>query len=312
MDYQYKHISFKKMSDAVGVELSGFDLSRPITDEVFAEIRRAFIDHYLIVIRDQNLTPESLCAFSKRFGPLTKTPYLIPKDGHPYVVSLTREANTDKSIPVIGERWHSDGAFMEETSLGSMLYALDVPPKGGNTHFASLQRAYDSLSTGMQELAERLFVMNYPTVFDPDRQNEAPNLWKGSLGYDKSETGDVPLREYAHPLVCFHPENGKKLLRLAGFFSIRFKDMTVEESKPLMSFFQERIVDPAHVCTVKWTKGTVVLWDNRAVQHRVDNDYQGYRREMWRTQIAGPRLEGPATKGMNIPRSERVSPVALA
>lgn len=293
---QYRHINVQKMPGTVGVELSGFDVSKSLSDEVFEEIRRAFIDNYLIVVRDQNLTPETLCAFAARFGPLTKTPFLTPKNGHPYVVSLIREATTDKSIPVVGGRWHSDGAFMEETPLGSMLYAVEVPPEGGDTHFVSLQRAYDSLSPGMKKLAEQLFIMNYPTVFDKDREKEVPNIWKGNLTYEMNEGGPSTMTELAQPLVCYHPESGRKLLRLAGFYSVRFKDMTEEESAPLMKYFQSIIIQQDFVSTVKWTKGTVILWDNRAVQHRVDNNYPGYRREMWRVQIGGPKLVGPVNE----------------
>ena len=288
----YRRIKVKPVAGALGAEISGVNLAR--LDEVaVAEIRRAFAEYLVIYFHDQDITPKDQCAFAARFGPLTHHPLIKTLPEHPHVAALIREA--DATGINFGGQWHADATFMESPPLGSTLYAIEVPPYGGDTMFANLYTAYDTLSSGMKELCERLLVVHSAAgAYDPDRGAADP---KKSLIAQKGMQFNViedPKKEMEHPLVCIHPDTGRKLIWETGVYCLRFKDMTEEESKPLLQFLHNHISNPNFTCRFSYRKGTLGMWDNRCVQHFAINDYPGFRRVMHRVQIGGTPPVGPA------------------
>ncbi|WP_313808406.1 TauD/TfdA family dioxygenase [Sphingobium sp.] len=295
MSGHYEHITVEPVSGALGAEISGVDLSQPLRPEVLAEIKRAFHENLVIYFHDQAITPAQQCDFARNFGPLTKHPFIKTLPGFPEVAPLIRDADNSAKTLNFGGLWHIDVTFMECPPLGSMLYAVDPPPFGGDTLFSNLYLAYETLSPGMRELADRLIVVHTAAVsYDPDRgaDDDAKSKVK-QKGMQFDINADVS-EEMDHPLVRIHPETGRKLLFINAGYQIRFKDMTEAESQPLFDFFLEHARRPEFTCRFRYRKGTLGFWDNRCTQHFAVNDYGGWRREMHRVQIGGDRPYGPA------------------
>ena len=295
MTDSYRRIAVSPVAGALGAEIGGIDLSRPLDAETVAEIRKAFAEHLVVYFHDQQLTSAQLCAFARLFGPLTKHPFIKTLPDYPEIAALIRHADDPGVAMNFGGLWHMDVTFMEHPPLGSMLYAVEPAPYGGDTMFSNLYLAYETLSPGMRALADELIVIHTAAVsYDPDRGAQDPNTSRiGQKGMQFEIQEDVTT-EMAHPLVRIHPETGRKLLFISAGYQLRFEDMTEAESKPLFDFFLEHARRPEFTCRFRYRKGTLGFWDNRCTQHFAVNDYRGFRREMHRVQIAGDRPYGPA------------------
>lgn len=301
MNTIYRHIQVAPATGALGAEISGVDLSRPLSAEAAREIKQAFNEYLVIYFHDQAITPGQQCDFARLFGPLTKHPFIKTLPDHPEVAPLIRDADDPGLALNFGGSWHNDVTFMERPPLGSMLYAVDPPPYGGDTMFSNLYLAYETLSPGMKAIADQLVVIHSAAVaYDPDRgANDPRKSLIGQKGMEFTIDGDVK-EEMEHPLVRVHPDTGRKLLFLGAGYAIRFRDMTEAESKPLFDYLLQHAIRPEFTCRFRYRKGTLGFWDNRCVQHLALNDYIGFRREMHRVQIGGDRPFGPA-----MPRREK-------
>ena len=273
----YQTIKVTPISGAMGAEISGVDLNKTLSNQVFSEIHKALLDNLVIVFHDQRLKPEDCKSFAQKFGGLVKYPFVEGIPDHPEIFEIRKEPDEKRNF---GGNWHSDMSFTEIPPMGTMLYALDVPTKGGDTMLTNLYLAYENLSKGMKELltdmqAEysaalkhaggRVNVMN-STRFEVQNLNRANEA-------------------FHHPIIRTHPETRRKALYISSGHLSRFKDMTVDESKPLLDFLKDHATQPDITCRVKYQKGTLVLWDNRCTQHRALNDYHGERRVMHRLTI---------------------------
>ena len=293
----YERIAVKPVAGALGAEIEGVDLRR-LDDATFAEIKRAFLEHLVIFFRDQELDKHQLAAVAERFGPLTVIPYVKKLlTDHPFVTQLVREAEVPSSERNIGDNWHSDQSPRERPSLGFALYCVEAPEYGGDTMFANLYRAYEALSPGMQAMCERLTVIHSLSgKFGTDGQGRGGGFKAvpgGEGNYDE-ETLALFRKETEHPLVRIHPETGRKLLFVTGPYSIRFADMTVAESKPLLDYLNNLATRPEFTCRFRWRRGSLTIMDNRCTQHYAVNDYEGFRRHMLRVEMDGDRPFGPA------------------
>lgn len=295
---EYSRIVVRPIAGALGAQIDGVDLGRGIDDATFAEIKRAFLQHLVVFFRDQELDKERLARLAERFGPLTVIPYVKKLlTDHPFVTQLVREAEVPSTERNIGDNWHSDQSPRERPSLGFALYCLDAPEYGGDTMFANLYRAYETLSDGMKAMCERLTVIHSLSgKFGVDGRGHGGGF-KALPGSDQNfddETLKLFAAETEHPLVRIHPETGRKLLFVTGPYSIRFGGMTVAESRPLLDFLNQHAVRPEFTCRFRWRQGSLAILDNRCTQHYALNDYEGFRRHMLRVEIDGDRPYGPA------------------
>src|ERR1700741_793658 len=158
MSTSYTRIEVRPMAGALGADIHGADLSQPPDDATFAEIERAFHDRLVLFFHDQRLTPEQHLAFSRRLGPLSRSPYIKHMDEYPDIIAVLKEAD-ERNVSTFGNAWHSDFSFLEEPPLGSVLYAREVPDFGGDTLFANMYDAYDALSEGMRRMLDGLNAM---------------------------------------------------------------------------------------------------------------------------------------------------------
>lgn len=281
----YQQIEVQPLSDAVGAEVLGVDLSEDLGNETYSEIRQAFHNHGVIFFRDQHLTPEQHIAFAQKWGRININRFFQAVDDYPQIANVVKEPHHKMNI---GSRWHTDHSYDTEPALGSALYALEVPPSGGDTLFAGMEAAFDALSDGLKNTLRGLRARHTSRrIFGQNRTatEEGRKEWEGRIG-----NPDVASQDSIHPAVIKHPETGREVLYVNGDFTEGFEGWTDEESKPLLEFLYEHSVQPQFTCRFEWRAGSMALWDNRATWHKALNDYQGHRRHMHRVTIEGGPL----------------------
>jgi taurine dioxygenase len=280
----YRHIEVQPIAGALGAEVGGVDLSRPLPDDVFLEVRQAFLEHAVVFFRGQSLSPAAQIAFARRFGPPEVHPIVNGSDEHPELVRVWKPAGESASF---GTGWHSDNSFFPCPSLGSVLYGVRIPPHGGDTLFASMEKAYDALSDEMQRLLGGLVgIHSASRAYDPARVGEHKYRGDAPITYRWSES----IRdEVDHPVVRTHPETGRKSLYVNPMFTLRLRGLRRAESDALLRFLFEHCASPDWTCRFRWTPGAVALWDNRCVWHYALDDYREFERVMHRVTIAGDR-----------------------
>jgi len=281
----YQSITVQPVAGSLGAEVSGIDLAGPLSNTAAAEIRRAFTENLVLFFRDQHLTPEQHLAFSGLFGRLCRMPYIKHMDEYPDIIAVLKEAD-ERKISTFGNAWHSDFSFLEEPPLGSILYAREVPSHGGDTLFANMYEAYEALSGGMKRMLLGLKAMHSGK---PYGQGGLPKDLKTSRSIGIERNNPEADREVAHPVVRLHPESGRKALFVNAIYTTRFEDMSEPESRPLLDFLFEHVQRPEFACRFRWAEGSLAVWDNRCTLHYAVNDYDGSRRLMHRTTVAGER-----------------------
>jgi len=288
----YRHIEARPLAAAMGAEIRGVQV-RELSDVQFQEIRSALFRHKMIYFRNQSLTHAEHEQFSLRFGPFAEDAYTAGVPGHRNVHPLIKEAD-DRSEMVFGEGWHTDSPFLAEPPAITMLYSVEIPPLGGDTIWANSALAYAQLSDTYRRMLDGLKVRF--SIRDVLKSaQEAVELRDTPIGRlaatrDAERLSDDlqrKLRGNAHPLVRTHPVTGEKALYVDGAYAIRIEGMLPEESAPILKFLAEHITQHAFTCRLRWEPATLAIWDNRLCVHQAFNDYQGHRRELYRTTVAG-------------------------
>ncbi|MEH6477040.1 MAG: TauD/TfdA family dioxygenase [Sneathiella sp.] len=286
---KYKKITVAPITGTIGAEISGIDL-RKLDAETVSEIRQAFLNHTVVFFRDQEMTTEEYVTFAANFGPFGVEPYVKTMDDHPEVIAVLKEASETKTIN-FGGQWHSDWSFQESPPLATILHGIDMPPYGGDTLFANMTLAYETLSEGMKQIIEPLIAVHSA---------------KRPYGMGKSLLGDTDKKamtiirsekaheEMEHPLVRTHPETGEKSLFVNPVYTIRLKGMSESDSREILQKLFKHCLQEEFKCRFRWQKNSVAMWDNRCAMHFAMNDYDGFRRELHRITIAGDIPFGPA------------------
>jgi alpha-ketoglutarate-dependent taurine dioxygenase len=279
------------LAAAMGAEIGGVDLAA-LTDDQFEEIEAALFRHKMIYFRDQDISHADQEAFGRRFGPFAEDAYTKGVPGHPDVQPVVREADTRVAM-IFGSGWHTDSPFLPQPPAISMLYGVDVPPYGGDTIWANSALAYSTLSPAMQRVVEPLRVhmsmkhvlATAQTAVDP---GDTP-LGRLAATKDGPLPDDLARKVTGshHPLVRTHPRTGERALYCDGTYAVGLEGMTDDESASILEFLVGHITQPAFTCRLRWSPRTFVIWDNRLCVHQAFNDHDGFRREMYRTTIAG-------------------------
>jgi taurine dioxygenase len=267
----------------IGAEIAGIDL-RTIDAQDFADIRRAFIDYSVLLFRGQRLGDDDLIAFSRRFGALDWAPVQENGrrfvEGKPeiYVVSNVVENGVAIGSLGAGEAvWHTDMSYLEDPPMASMLYALEVPPEGGNTGFCNMYSAYEMLPEALKRRIAGLRIKHDGTY------NSGGYLRAGVTANDDPRTSPGAV----HPLVCTHPESGRKCLYLGRRRNAYILGLDLAQSEALLDELWARATRDEFTWYNTWRVGDLVLWDNRCTMHRRDPFDPAARRIMHRTQIKG-------------------------
>lgn len=270
-------MDIQKMTGHIGAEILGIDISKELSAAVIADIRQALLEHKVIFFREQDLSPQDQIRFAKYFGEISVSPVYTTLKEYPQIMPVVKEA-TDKDI--IGDTWHTDETFQQKPPLGSILYAREVPPVGGDTLWANLGQAYARLSDALKEQ-----LLNLRAVHSNDFLTANAKLRNSTRSTKLRE--DAPVMHSVHPVVRTHEETGEKILFVNQPFTYAFEGMTRDESLPLLQYLYQRSSRPEITCRFRWRKGSMAFWDNRCTLHFACNDYQGVRREMHRITIEG-------------------------
>jgi len=280
----FQTIEAKPIAGALGAEIEGVDLSKPLSNHQAEEPHQAFLDHKVIFLRNQSLEPAQQVAAARLFGMPYEIPFVTPMDGYPEVIEITRERN-DAGKHNFGGNWHSDMSFQAVPPKGSMLYTVEVPPYGGDTMWVSMEAAYAALSDGMKAMLDGMKVMH---------SGKRSYGSRGTYSNDSNQTGTMKVgadnsgdAEVAHPLVRTNPETGNKSLFINQVYAVRLADMTEDESKPILDTLIRHSLKPEFSCRFRWSPGTVAVWDNRCTMHYAISDYDGQRRVARRVTLAG-------------------------
>lgn len=274
-----KAVNVHPIAGNIGAEISGVDLRSEVDDDTIAAIRKAWLDHCVIFFRDQPLSPAQFLTFARKFGPIVEYPFIKGIEGFPEIIPVVKLEHEKTNF---GGIWHSDTSYLETPPMATMLIAREVPERGGDTMFANTYLAYETLSPGMKRMLEGVIAINSSAKADVSRTRE---------DRVKDMKRDDAKKEYVgeHPVVRTHPETGRKSLYLNIAHTLRFKDMTEEESAPILRYLINHQTKPEFTCRFNWRVGSIAFWDNRCALHNPVNDYHGYRRSMHRITLAGDK-----------------------
>jgi taurine dioxygenase len=270
-------LDIRPLSGALGAEILGIDLAHEVSDETIAAIRAAWLEHLVVFFRDQHLEPAQLLALAKRFGEPVEYPFVKGLDGFPQITPVIKLEHEKVNF---GGLWHSDTAYLDKPPMATMLVARETPPRGGDTLFANMYLAYETLSEGLRRVLDGLTAVNSSAKADVTKTRE--DRIKDNAKADAKKEYNAE-----HPVVRTHPETGRKALYVNGGHTVRFSEMTEAESAPLLSYLFGHMTRPEFTCRFRWEPGSIALWDNRCTQHNPVNDYHGHRRVMHRVTLAG-------------------------
>lgn len=279
----YRHIEVQPLSGALGAEVFGPDLSKPLDKKTFEEIHKALLENLVIFFRDQDLTPPQQLRFAKRFGPIHVHPYMKGMDNCPEVLRISRTPNDPRAF---GNAWHTDQMFVPTPAMGTMLYGVEIPEPGGDTCFVNMQKAYDALSPGMKKMLGKVKTWAVGDKFKKFGGEKRAERWKGKATMRAKAPPKGLQTESAHPLIRTHPKTGRKGLYFGNHVQHLF-DMTEDESEVILEFLRHHVTRPEFTCRFRWAEGSLAFWDNRCTQHYAVDDYPGQTRVMHRVTIKG-------------------------
>ncbi len=262
----------ERLTGVLGAEVSGVDLTQPITAELKKTIRESLLEHQVLFFRDQDLAPEQHKQLGECFGELHVHPVLPSRkdEGHPEIIVL----ESSPKAPFVADRWHSDVSFERKPPLGSVLRGVVVPESGGDTLWVSTSAAYDALSDTMQRMISGLEAEHdgglFAAIADPGQREEL-----------------AKNQATRHPVVRTHPETGRKSIYVNLTFTKKIVGMTRAESDALLSFLCNHVTSLDFQCRFRWRTNSVAIWDNRCTQHRVATDNVQAHRRVERVTIIG-------------------------
>ena len=268
----------RQISGALGAEIRGVDLAGPLSGAQVAEIRRAWLEHLVVFFRDQPLPPAKFMTFAECFGEPVEYPLVKGIEGFPKVIEVKKLEHEQINF---GGIWHSDTTYLERPPMGSMLLARELPPFGGDTLFANMYLAYETLSEGMQRMLAGLKAVNISTKANASKTREDRIKTEG-----RAAPGEFVAE---HPIVRTHPETGRKALYVNPGHTLRIAGLSEEESAPILAYLYQHQIRPEFTCRFAWQPASIAFWDNRCAQHNPVNDYHGYRRLLHRITLAGDR-----------------------
>ena len=272
----YRHIDVRTSTPTVGAEIRGVDLRKPLSEDVFDEVRSAFLRHQVVFFKEQEkLSPDQQTAFARRFGGLHLHPAAPHLEGRPEIFVI----HTHKGSKIAnGNGWHTDVSCDAEPPLGTMLQLHHLPSQGGDTLFASMYAAWDALSAPMQAFLETL-----------NARHESEHVYRGRYSdRDVDDAGKV-YPESVHPVVRTHPETGRRALYVNCGFTTGIEGLGKAESKALLNFLFEHIEQERFQVRFKWEVNDMAFWDNRCLQHHAMWDYWPEERKGHRVTIQGDR-----------------------
>ena len=281
---QPQTFEIRPFSGAVGAEIIGLDLAKPVNAEDFSRIHRAHLDHHVLVFRDQRISPEQQISFSRRFGELqihVLKQFLLA--GHPEILIVSNIIENGQHIGLgdAGKFWHSDLSYKELPSLGSMLHAQELPSEGGDTLFADMHKAWDAVPDALRKVVEgRSAAHSYTARY---AETKFEGNWRPTLTAEQL----AQVKEVIHPVVRTHPENGRRALFVSEGFTTRIVGLPDDESRDVLQQLYALSVLEQNLYRHQWQPHDLVFWDNRSLIHLATGCPSHLRRKLYRTTIQG-------------------------
>lgn len=274
----------RPLAGNVGAEIIGLDLTRPVGDADFARVHRAHLDYHVVIFRDQRITPAQQIEFSRRFGVLqihVLKQFLLA--GHPEILIVSNIVEDGQPVGLgdAGKYWHSDLSYKELPSLGSMLHAQELPSEGGDTLFADMHQAWDTLPEPLRQVVQGRSAVHSYTARYGEGKNAAS--WRPKLTAEQL----AQVVTVTHPIVRTHPENGRKALFVSEGFTTHIVGLPEDESRDVLAQIYAHSVRPENVYRHSWQPHDMVFWDNRSLIHLAAGCPDHLRRKLYRTTIQG-------------------------
>lgn len=261
-----------QVSPHCGAEVSGIDLSQPLSDQTVDELTEALANHCVLFFRNQEITPEQQKTLGRYFGDLHLHPTWprLVKD-HPEIMELYTDKNSER---IAGENWHTDVSCDATPPMGTLLYMLETPPVGGDTLFANMYAAFDALSPPLQHVLETCSAIH-----------DGEQVYR--RGYDSKTNANETYPRAEHPIVRTHPVSKRKALFVNRTFTTHIPQLSKRESDAILEMLFQHIEQPEFQCRFQWQPRSVAFWDNRCTQHHALWDYYPHRRHGLRVTIKG-------------------------
>lgn len=269
-------MKFEPIASALGAEVRGVDLRLSMSDELFAELRRALLRYQVLFFRDQNIESTQFKALAERFGPLQTHPAYETVRGFPEIGIL--ESTPEKPTKI--EKWHSDMTFRAHPPEATMLLSRIIPEVGGDTLWSSMTAAYQGLSEPLKDLFNDLFAIH-------DFRHGFRESLAEDGGQERLADAVADNPPVKHPVLRTHPETGERVIFVNELFTTHILGLHPSESDCLLSFLFEHIRAPEYCCRFRWSANALVIWDNRCTQHKPVNDYFPAHRRMERITMSG-------------------------
>ncbi|MDW3220889.1 MAG: TauD/TfdA family dioxygenase [Acidimicrobiales bacterium] len=266
-------IECQPVTGTLGAEVTGVDMANP-TDTMIDELKKAWLDHKVLIVRDQHITTEEHIAFGRRFGELEIHPFATGRKDHPEIVKI-------KSTPesrYAASNWHSDVTWRQEPSMGSILRGVVIPPVGGDTTFADAAAAYRRLPEDVREEVDDLFAIH-----------DFSNTFGRRMSPEDRAAKQKEFPPARHPVIRTHPDTGERSIYTNRSFVSHIEGVSEERSRELLDILERAIMNPSVQMRVRWEVDTFVFWDNRAVQHHAANDFWPEVRHVERVTIVGDK-----------------------
>jgi taurine dioxygenase len=265
------------LAPAVGAEVRGIDLSRPLPRAMLSRLREIWLSAGVLTLPDQHLTSAAFLAFARALGEVSEYPFLRGLPGYP---EITEVVKLEHETVNFGGVWHSDTTYLPRPPMATLLIARETPPTGGDTLFASQAAAYEALPDTTQQQVLHMRAVNSSAKAEVSRTRE-------DRLRDAARTDDVQVFEAVHPVVRTHPETGRRALFINPAHTVRIDGMTEGDGEALLELLFLHQIRPTFTCRVRWKPGMLAIWDNRQLLHFPMNDYHGHRRVMHRITLAG-------------------------
>ena len=279
-----QRIEVRPMAGALGAELAGVDVAEPLDAATLAALREAVVRAGVVVLRDQKLSREAQLAFARQLGTPEVHPIANGMADHPELIRVLKPVG---ERAFFGTSWHTDNSFFEKPTSFTILYGETIPAVGGDTVFASMEQAYETLSDPMKRfLAPLAAVHSASSAYDPRTTGDAKYRGEAAITYTYS---DAIWAEVVHPVVRTHPESGRRSLYVNPMFTQRIVGLERHESAAILAMLyahQQRI---EFQCRLRWAPGSLAIWDNRSVQHYAIDDYTDFERVMYRVTLEGTK-----------------------
>ncbi len=270
-------LEVKPLAGAIGAEIHGVDLLNEMSPELAEQIREIWLEYGVIFFRDQDLSPAKFQEFAELFGEIIEYPFVKGLADYPMIIPVMKLPHERHNF---GGIWHTDTAYLQQPPMATMLIAREIPPKGGDTLFASGYAAYEALSPGLQQTLKGLKAANCSAKAEVTKTREDRIADSATDKVGEDLVGE-------HPVIRTHPETGRLSLYVNPAHTTHFVGWTEEESAPLLNFLFAHQAKVEFTCRFSWQPGSIAFWDNRCVLHNPINDYHGYKRLLHRVTLKG-------------------------